>query len=610
MEKNKLRIYVTFWGLFCLVSLVHAEKLDLYIETAGTLGQLLGNQKETVTELRLRGHLNSDDITCLQEMPILRVLDVEETDVATFPFAHSGIVSIILPKTVKKLSALSSCKKLETVVLPEGLTSLGTLTFYECSSLKSINIPEGITSIPYYVFSGCSSLKTIELPQSLTEIGESAFNRSGIEAITIPAGVLSIGDRAFANCWVLKSVVLPEGVTDIGQEAFNRTGLKSICIPGSVTSLGHKAVGECYDLDVIYVSEGMGRIREGAFEGSTPCCLVWNRTDNIPSSLFEYYSTPPSHKNFLVYVKSDITVPENWNTAQVIYDGMAESIVISDETGFERFYAALPFKVKKISYSRNFDVQSGLHFSAGWQSVVLPFTASRFMHEVKGELAPFGSNVTGTKPFWLRELTPDGYVVSSTLQANRPYIISMPNNAEYEDEYNITGTVTFIAENTSGVEVSATPAVMPTGENANYKLVPTYQMIAANDTVYALNSSVYNKKPGGSVFVKALRNVLPFEAYVVSKESHVTAPAMYSIGGDGGSSTALEKILLKEDNSLRIHTQGSILYIETDKPRLISIYGVDGILNRSVNVHEGENTINDLPAGIYFLEGKKVIIRN
>lgn len=220
MEKNKLRIYVTIWGLFCLVSLVHAEKLDLYIETAGTLGQLLGNQKETVTELRLRGHLNSDDITCLQEMPILRVLDVEETDVATFPFAHSGIVSIILPKTVKKLSALSSCKKLETVVLPEGLTSLGTLTFYECSSLKSINIPEGITSIPYYVFSGCSSLKTIELPQSLTEIGESAFNRSGIEAITIPAGVLSIGDRAFANCWVLKSVVLPEGVTDIGQEAF------------------------------------------------------------------------------------------------------------------------------------------------------------------------------------------------------------------------------------------------------------------------------------------------------------------------------------------------------------------------------------------------------
>ena len=105
------------------------------------------------------------------------------------------------------------------------------------------------------MFSGCSSLKTIELPQSLTEIGESAFNRSGIEAINIPAGVLSIGDRAFANCWDLKSVVLPEGLTDIGQEAFNRTGLKSICIPGSVTSLGHKAVGECYDLDVTFRKE-------------------------------------------------------------------------------------------------------------------------------------------------------------------------------------------------------------------------------------------------------------------------------------------------------------------------------------------------------------------
>lgn len=607
MEKNKLRNYVTIWGLFCLVSFVHAEKLDLYVETAGTLGQLLGDKKETVTELRLSGHLNSDDITCLQEMPILRILDAAETDPETFPFAHSSIVSIVLPKTVKKLSALSACKQLETVVLPEGLTSLGTLTFYGCSLLKSINIPEGITSIPHHIFFGCSSLKAIELPQSLTEIAESAFYMSGIEDITIPANVLTIGDRAFSQCWALQSIVLSEGLTDIGQEAFINTGLKSVRIPGSVTSLGYKAVGGCHHLNVIYVSEGTGRIREGAFEGSTPSSLVWERVDNIPSNLFEYYSAPPSHKNFLVYVKNDVVVPEDWNTAQVIRDGMAESIVISDETGFERFYAAQPFKVKKISYSRNFDMESGLHTSAGWQSIALPFTASRFTHEVKGELAPFGSNIAGAKPFWLRELTSDGYIVSSILQANKPYIISMPNNAGYEDDYNITGTVTFSAEDASGVDVPATPVFMSIGENATYKLVPTYQTVAASDTVYALNSSVYKKNPAGSVFVKNLREILPFEAYVVSKESPAFAPAMYSIGGDGGV-TALEKMLMKEDHSLQIYTHGNTLYIKADRPRMISIYGVDGMLVRSVYALEGKNIVDDLPSGIYFLEGKKIII--
>ena len=121
---------------------------------------------------------------------------------------------------------------------------------------------------------------------------------------------------------------------------------------------------------------------------------------------------------------------------------------------------------------------------------------------------------------------------------------------------------------------------------------------------------MYSKKPAGSVFVRSLRDVTPFEAYVISKEALKTAPAMYSIGGAGGDITALEKILLKEANTLHIYAQGNTLYIETDKPRLISIYGSDGIRVRLVSAQQGKNAVNNLPTGIYFLEGKKVIIGN
>lgn len=601
-------------SLLFFVMTIHAEKLNLVVETAGTLEQLLGDQKTIVTDLKLSGHLNSDDITCLKEMPALQILDVSETDADMFTsFAHPEIVSIVLPKVLKNFSnlAFSNCKQLESIVLPDGLTDLGQRAFYECSKLKSINIPEGITSIPYYTFNSCNSLKSITLPQSLTGIGESAFNRSGLEEIVIPVGVLKIEDRAFANCWALKSVVLQEGLGEIGQEAFNRTGLKSICIPGSVTYLDYKAAGECYDLNVIYITNGVGSIRHGAFLGSKPCSLVWERTDNIPETLFSYNTPSPSHQNFLVYVKNNVTVPKDWATAQIIRDGMAESIVVSNESGSERFYAAQSFKAKKVAYSRSFDMQSGLKAAAGWQSIVLPFTVTHFTHDTKGELAPFGNDgISGTKPFWLRELTSEGYVVSSVLQANKPYIISMPNNVEYEEDYNIAGTITFSAEDVSGIDIPATPDVMPVGETLTYKLVSTYQTVESSDTVYALNISAYAKNPAGSVFVRALRDVLPFEAYVVSKESPSFAPAMYSIGGSGGDITALEKILLKEDKSLKIYTQGNTLYIETDKSRLISIYGANGILIRSVNMHEGKNAVNNLPAGIYFLEGKKVIIGN
>lgn len=598
-------------GLFCFAMCVRAEELILNIETAGTLAQLLGDQKLTVTDLKLSGHLNSDDITCLKEMTALKTLDVAETDADMFTsFAHSGIVSIVLPKVLKKLSSFSQCKQMESIVLPEGLTSISQQAFYDCSSLKSINIPEGITSIPYYAFNGCGKLKSIELPQSLTDIAESAFNRSGIESIVIPANVLKIGDRAFAKCWSLRSVVLPEGLNAIGQEAFRGSGLQSVRIPGSVTSIEYKAFGECESLKMVHVLEGTGSIRQGIIEGSTPCCLIWDRADNIPSSLFEFYSTPPSHNNFLVYVKNDVVVPEDWSTAQIIRDGMADSIGISNESGWERFYVAQSFKAKKIVYSRSFDMESGYRTAAGWQSIVLPFTVSRFSHETKGELAPFGSNISGAFPFWLRELTAEGYVVSSTLEANKPYIISMPNNAEYEEEYNITGMVTFSAEDPSGVEVSVTPDVMPIGETADYKLVPTYETVELSDTVYALNTEVYGKNPAGSVFVKRSRDVPCFEAYVVSKQSRAFAPEMYSIDGGGGSITALEKILLKEESTLKIYSQRRTLYIESDKPRSIPLYGIDGVLVRSLSISEGKNTIDNLPCSIYFLEGKKVILRD
>lgn len=599
-------------GLFCFAMNVQAEELILNVETAGTLAQLLGDQKLTVTDLKLSGHLNSDDITCLKEMTALKTLDVAETDADMFTsFAHSGIVSIVLPKVLKSLSnlAFSECKQMESIVLPEGLTSLGSRAFYECSSLKSINIPEGITSIPYYTFNSCGQLKNIELPQSLTDIAESAFNRSGLDSIVIPANVLKIGDRAFANCWSLRSAVLPEGLNVIGQEAFRSSGLRSVRIPGSVTSIAYKAFGECESLKAVHVLEGTGSIKQGIVEGSTPCCLIWDRADNIPSNLFEYYSTPPSHNNFLVYVKNDVVVPEDWATAQIIRDGMADYIGISNESGWERFYVAQSFKAKKIVYNRSFDMESGYRTAAGWQSIVLPFTVSRFSHETKGELVPFGSSISGALPFWLRELTMDGYVVTSTLEANKPYIISMPNNTEYEEDYNITGTVTFSAEDPLGVEVSVTPDAMPIGETTDYKLVPTYEIVK-RDTVYALNTEVYARNPVGSVFVKDSRDVPCFEAYVVSKQSRALAPEMYSIDGGGGSATALEKILLKEESTLKIYSQRRTLYIESDKPRSIQLYGTDGVLVRSLSVGEGKTTIDNLPCGIYFLEGKKVILRD
>lgn len=500
------------------------------------------------------------------------------------------IPSIKLPDTLTEIeeSALSGCASLTTLQLPDNLTTIGNNAFSNCSNLNCpIAIPESMQIVPEGLFSGCKSLLDVRIPPEVREIGRNVFKDCmSLVQIKLPDSLRIIGYSAFENCIKLRKIELPEKLNTIdGRAFFNTSQLKSIHIPDSVAVLGNQAFGNCINLKSI-IYDAKVDIPDNSVFGFT----IFG---------YKYYD------NILLYLSSDaIKVPETWKKVQVIRNGEIESVEFVDSVSI---HIARPFKTKRISYSRKFTMESGLHTSAGWQSIVLPFTASRIMHESKGELAPFGSDITGAKPFWLRELTSEGYTVSSILEANKPYIISMPNNSGYEEDYNITGTVTFSAEDPSGVEIPATPEIKLTGETSEYKLIPTYQTVNANDTVYALNSSVYNENPAGSAFVRNLRAVIPFEAYVVSKESRSFAPAMYSIGG---GATALEKILLKEESTLKIYSQRRTLYIESDKPRSIQLYGTDGVLVRSLSVGEGKNTIDNLPCGIYFLEGRKVILRD
>ena len=158
--------------------------------------------------------------------------------------------SLVIPDSVSSIGdcAFEGCKSLCSLVIPDSVTSIGEGAFYDCKSLISIVIPDSVTSIGRGAFSGCTSLTNIAIPDGVTSIGDCAFcGCESLSNIVIPDSVTSIEDSAFNGCESLNSVVIPDGVTSIGESAFlGCRSLTNIAIPDSVTSIGYCAFDGCY----------------------------------------------------------------------------------------------------------------------------------------------------------------------------------------------------------------------------------------------------------------------------------------------------------------------------------------------------------------------------
>ena len=148
---------------------------------------------------------------------------------------------------------------IKSIVIKDGVTSIGWGVFAGCGNLTSVAIPSSVTSIGGCAFLSCSSLKSVHIPSGTTTIDAGAFsNCTGLTDVTIPGSVTSINNSAFSKCSSLTSVTIPDGVTSIGDSAFaGCTSLTDVTIPSSVTWIG-SAFSDCSSLtDVYYGGYGM-----------------------------------------------------------------------------------------------------------------------------------------------------------------------------------------------------------------------------------------------------------------------------------------------------------------------------------------------------------------
>ena len=117
--------------------------------------------------------------------------------------------------------AFRGWSQIKTVVMEEGVTTIGEDAFLNCTGLTSVTIPASVTTISQAAFYGCNGLTSVTISAGVTTIGQDAFlGCTGLTSVTIPASVTTISQAAFYDCTSLTSVTIPASVTTIGQGAF------------------------------------------------------------------------------------------------------------------------------------------------------------------------------------------------------------------------------------------------------------------------------------------------------------------------------------------------------------------------------------------------------
>ena len=133
--------------------------------------------------------------------------------------------------------------------------------------------------------------------------------------------------------------------------------------------------------------------------------------------------------NTVYLLKKGTTIPEALSGKNIVVGSTAENITITDD---EEFYTPADFTAANVTYKRTFYEGCDAD-SAHWTTIMLPFKVENITCDGQ-TLDWYRSAEDLDKNFWLMDFTSEtdgkaNFTYTESIEANHPYIITVPSNA-------------------------------------------------------------------------------------------------------------------------------------------------------------------------------------
>ena len=337
----------------------------------------------------------------------------------------------------------SDWESLTSVVIEDGVTSIGDNAFFYLTKIVTLSLGSDVTRIGKSAFGSCKGLTSVIIPNNVTDIDDGAFSGCiDLETISFGSGVTRIGMYAFQGCTSLSSVNLPDNLTIIGEEAFrgcNNAGFTSIDIPASVTSIGWCAFNNCSNLTTVTLNSNP-YLGDGAFAGiANGATMAMNLTATVGAS-GEYwmtfftahnnYQVPAGTQIFKAELSDDKLTLRELTTDKIVTEGKA--VILKSET------ASITLTRTTSASSNDFDTDNSLSgvFKSSGKEVEDPSTTYALNSGAQGVgfyKVPTGNTIG----------VGNAYETSSSSTSNfLPFIIVSGNCGKTGHESEVTWTLT------------------------------------------------------------------------------------------------------------------------------------------------------------------------